>query len=68
MSIKRMTEKELLAGLNADKAHADELAEPLPHELSPWNALRTQSNAMIVLLTRFGMSLLILLNMLALTL
>ena len=40
MSIKRMTEKELLAGLNADKAHADELAEPLPHELSPLERLK----------------------------
>ncbi|MGO1502905.1 MAG: antitoxin Xre/MbcA/ParS toxin-binding domain-containing protein [Marinobacter sp.] len=40
MGIKRMTEKELLAGLNADRAHADELAEPIPHELSPLERLK----------------------------
>ena len=33
MSIKRMTEQDLLEGLDAKGAHADELAEPLPHEL-----------------------------------
>jgi|GEM_PF-462018 len=40
MSIKRMTETELLTGLDADKAHGDELAEPLPHELDPLERLR----------------------------
>ncbi|MGO1501451.1 MAG: antitoxin Xre/MbcA/ParS toxin-binding domain-containing protein [Marinobacter sp.] len=40
MSIKRMTEKELLADLDADKTHANELAEPLPHELDPLERLR----------------------------
>lgn len=40
MSKKRMTEKELLAGLNPANAHADELAEPLPHELDPLERLK----------------------------
>lgn len=40
MSIKRMTEKELLDGLDADGAHADELAEPLPLELTPLERLK----------------------------
>jgi antitoxin VapB len=40
MSIKRMTEKELLDGLDAKGAHADELAEPLPQELEPLERLR----------------------------
>ncbi|UQG62752.1 hypothetical protein MIH18_22930 (plasmid) [Marinobacter sp. M3C] len=35
MSFKRMTEQELLEGLNAKGAHADELAELLPQELTP---------------------------------
>jgi antitoxin VapB len=30
-----MTEQELLEGLDAKGAHADELAEPLPQELEP---------------------------------
>ena len=41
MNIKRIKEKELLVGLNADKAHADELAQPLPHELEPLERLRS---------------------------
>lgn len=32
MTLKRFTEKELLEGLNAHTAHADELATPLPNE------------------------------------
>lgn len=40
MSIKRMTEKELLDGLDARGAHADELAGPLPQELTPLERLR----------------------------
>ena len=35
MSTKRMTEKELLEGLDAYTAHADELADPLSQELTP---------------------------------
>lgn len=35
MSIKKMTEQELLEGLDANGVHADELAEPLSHELEP---------------------------------
>jgi len=38
--IKRMTEQELLEGLDARGAHADELAEPLPQELEPLERLR----------------------------
>lgn len=34
MTTKRPTEKELLDGLNAHTAHADELAAPLPQELT----------------------------------
>jgi antitoxin VapB len=40
MSIKRMTEQELLEGLDAKGAHADELAEPLAQELAPLERLR----------------------------
>ncbi|WP_309045667.1 hypothetical protein [Marinobacter sediminicola] len=40
MNIKRMQEKELLEGLDADKAHADELAIPLPKELEPLERLK----------------------------
>lgn len=40
MSIKRMKEKELLEGLDADTAHADELAQPLSQELEPLERLR----------------------------
>jgi antitoxin VapB len=40
MSIKRITEKELLDGLDARGAHADELAEPLLHELTPLERLK----------------------------
>jgi len=35
-----MTEQELLEGLDAKGAHADELAEPLSHELEPLERLR----------------------------
>jgi antitoxin VapB len=35
-----MTEQELLEGLDARGAHADELAEPLPQELEPLERLR----------------------------
>ena len=35
MSIKRLMEKELLKDLDAKSAHAKELAEPLPQELTP---------------------------------
>jgi antitoxin VapB len=40
MSIKRITEQELLEGLDAKGAHADELAEPLPQELTPLERLK----------------------------
>lgn len=40
MSTKRMTEKELFEGLDAHTAHADELAEPLPQELTPLERLK----------------------------
>lgn len=40
MTTKQMTEKELLENLNADTAHADELAEPLPQELDPLERLK----------------------------
>lgn len=40
MSTKRMTEKELLEGLDAHTAHADGLAEPLPQELTPLGRLK----------------------------
>ena len=45
MSIKRITEQELLEGLDAKGAHADELAEPLPQELTPRKDSKGQSNA-----------------------
>jgi antitoxin VapB len=35
MKNKTFTEKELLEALDAHTAHADELAEPLPQELTP---------------------------------
>lgn len=38
--MKRLQEKELLKGLDAYKAHADELAAPLPHELAPLERLK----------------------------
>ncbi|AMQ90550.1 hypothetical protein [Marinobacter sp. LQ44] len=40
MKTKRPTEKELLEGLNPHTAHADELAEPLPQELTPLERLK----------------------------
>lgn len=40
MSTKRMMEKELLKGLDAHTAHADELAEPLSQELTPLDRLK----------------------------
>lgn len=40
MGIKRMTEQELLKGLDARGAHADELAELLPQELTPLERLK----------------------------
>lgn len=40
MSRKQITEQELLQGLNAHTAHADELAQPLPQELSPLELLK----------------------------
>lgn len=40
MTTRRPTEKELLEGLDAHTAHADELAEPLPHELTPLERLK----------------------------
>ena len=36
----RFTEHELLDGLNAKTAHADELAELLPQELTPLEGLK----------------------------
>ena len=44
MSIKRITEQELLDGLDAKGAHAEELAEPLPQELEPLERLRGRSH------------------------
>lgn len=40
MPIKRMTEQELLDGLDAKGAHADEVAAPLPQELTPLERLK----------------------------
>jgi antitoxin VapB len=40
MTCRRFTEKELLSGLNASTAHTDELAEPLPQELTPLERLK----------------------------
>lgn len=40
MKTKRLTEKELLEGLDEHTAHADELAEPLPQELTPLERLK----------------------------
>lgn len=40
MTTNRLTEKELLEGLDAHAAHADELAQPLPQELTPLERLR----------------------------
>jgi antitoxin VapB len=40
MKIKRIQEKDLLEGLDADKAHADELAKPAPEELEPLERLK----------------------------
>jgi len=37
---KRPAEKDLLKDLDAYTSHADELAEPLPQELSPLDRLR----------------------------
>jgi len=40
MSKHRKSEKELLEGLDSFTAHADELAEPLPSELTPLERLK----------------------------
>lgn len=40
MTTKRPTETELLDGLDAHAAHADEMAQPLPHELTPLERLK----------------------------
>jgi antitoxin VapB len=40
MKKKRPTERELLKNLDANGAHADELAEPLPHECEPLEKLK----------------------------
>jgi antitoxin VapB len=37
---KPFTEQELLEGLDAHTAHADELAEPLSHEMTPLELLK----------------------------
>ncbi|WP_420390563.1 hypothetical protein [Marinobacter sp.] len=39
MKKKTFTEQELLEGLDAESAHADELASPLSHELTPLERL-----------------------------
>lgn len=39
MNKKMFTERELLEGLDAESAHADELATLLPHELTPLERL-----------------------------
>lgn len=40
MTKKRPTEKELLDSLDAHTAHADEIAQPLPQELTPLERLK----------------------------
>lgn len=40
MKKKTFTEQELLEGLDAESAHADELAKPLPEELTPLERLK----------------------------
>jgi len=40
MKKKPFTEQELLKDLDAESAHADELAQPLMHELSPLEKLK----------------------------
>lgn len=40
MNKKTFTEQELLEGLDAQAAHADELSEPLPQELTPLERLK----------------------------
>lgn len=40
MTIKRMTEQELLHDLDPHTAHADELAKSLPEELTPLERLK----------------------------
>lgn len=40
MKNKMLTEQELLEGLDAESAHADELATLLPHELTPLEPLK----------------------------
>jgi len=40
MPLKRPTEKDLLDGLDAHTAHADELAQPLPQGLTPLERLK----------------------------
>lgn len=40
MANKRLPETELLKGLDAESAHADELAKPLPEELTPLERLK----------------------------
>jgi len=37
---KQLTEKDLLKDLNEHTSHADELAEPLPQELTPLERLK----------------------------
>jgi antitoxin VapB len=40
MNNKRVTERDLLEGLDAYTAHSDELAEPLSQELTPLERLK----------------------------
>ncbi|WP_420390712.1 hypothetical protein [Marinobacter sp.] len=40
MTKKALSEKELLEGLDARGAHADELVEPFPNELTPLELLK----------------------------
>jgi antitoxin VapB len=40
MARKQLTEQDLLKGLDAHTAHADELADPLPQELTPLERLK----------------------------
>ncbi len=40
MKKKIPTERKLLKGLDAESGHAEELATPLPHELTPLERLR----------------------------
>jgi len=69
MKKKTFTEQELLAGLDAESAHADELATLLPQELTPLGSgLKVRSYAMSGHVTPSGMKILTQTRGLAMTL